>query len=122
MKRETHYLNTDLELVAPCDLAPLADALVHRGFVALHVSDSQYEDGSWHAAFETEEQFQEPDQTIAAMLTAIEALDEPSRSLWEACTIREFDIGYDCGDEPGRFIQQIKTATIARIAQPVRPL
>lgn len=114
MKRETRYLNTDLDLGAPRDLAPLADALAHRGLFVFHVW--QWEDGLWSARFATEEPFLEPDQNIAAMLTAIEALDEPSRSLWEACTIRKFDIGYDCGYAPYAFNQQLSTATLARIA------
>lgn len=115
MKREeTHYLNTDLDLVAPCDLTSLALALTHRGLFTFHVL--QREDGLWLARFETNEPFLEPDQNIAAMLDAIEALDEPLRNLWQACTIRVFDIGYDCGEEPWGFNQQLATATLARIA------
>ena len=74
MKREIHYLNTDLDLVSPSDLTPLAQALTARGLVALHIEER--EDGCWSATFETEEQFREPDPNIAAMLGIIESLDE----------------------------------------------
>jgi hypothetical protein len=115
MKLKTHYLNTDLDLQAQLDLAPLADSLSHRGFYVFHIL--QHEDGSWSARFETEERFEDPESNIAAMLTAIESLEEPARSLWTACTIREFDIGYDCGQEPEAFRQHLTATTLTRIAQ-----
>lgn len=114
MKRRILYLNTDLVLIAPHNLAPLADVLAHRGIFALNVL--QGEDDSWFAKFETKESFLEPEPNIAAMLTAIESLDEPSRSLWVACTFRDFNIGYECGDEPWAFNQQLSAPTLARIA------
>jgi len=50
------------------------------------------------------------------MLTAVESLEEPARSLWGACTTREFDIGYNCGKAPGWFREHLTAATLARIA------
>ena len=114
MTRETHYLNTDLDITAPHDLTPLADALAQRGLYPLHVL--QQRDGSWSSRFETEEGFREPDSNIAAMLTAIESLEEPARSLWANCTLREFDMGYDCGEAPNAYRQPLTATTIARIA------
>jgi hypothetical protein len=114
VKRETRYLTADLDLVASCDLAPLADALALRGMFALHVS--QREDRAWIATFETDEEFAAPDQNIAAMLAAIEGLDEASRSVWASCNVREFNIGYECGDGPRCFSQHIATATLAKVA------
>lgn len=115
MKLKTHYLNTDLDLHALLDLAPLADALSQRGLYVFHVLE--HEDGFWSARFETEEGFEDPEHNIAAMLTAIESLDGPAKSLWAACTLREFDIGYDCGQEPAAFRQHLSAATLSRIAQ-----
>jgi hypothetical protein len=116
MKYEIQYGITDLALEAPFDLTPLADALAHRGLLTYHVL--HHEDGSWAARFqaEREEEVIEPDQDINAMLTAIESLDEPSRNSWAACTLREFDIAYYCGEVPEQFIQQLTAATIARMA------
>jgi hypothetical protein len=98
MKRETRYLNTDLDLEPPLDLAPLADALAERELQVFHVL--AHGDGTWSTRFETNEAFEGPDGNIAAMLTATEALGEPARSRWAACTVRRFDIGYGCGDGP----------------------
>lgn len=103
-REETRYLNTDLVLVAPRDLASLADALVRQGLLTLHVFQEE-SSGLCSARFETEEPYLEPDQNIAAILTVIETLDETSQEIWHACTLREFEIGYDCGDKPWAFNQ-----------------
>ena len=114
MKHEIRYITTDLQLRAPLDLAPLADELIQRGLLLHFVGPSQ--NGSWSARFASAAPSPDPDPDIAAMLTTIEALDEPSRSLWAACTSRDFDIGYDCGDTPSAFMQQLSPATLTRIA------
>jgi hypothetical protein len=112
---KTTYLNTDLELRAPCDLSPLAEALTQDGLlIALHVLTRP--DGSGSARFETTTGFQELDVNLAAMLTVIEALPEPTRRLWSDCTERVFDIGYEIGTEGGPFSQQLRAITIERIA------
>jgi hypothetical protein len=51
------------------------------------------------------------------MLDAIEAIDEPAKELWRACTKREFNIGYDCGDEPWAFNNGLSNRTLDRIAR-----
>ena len=114
MKRKFRYLNTDLELIAPHDLTLLTDALAQQGVLLLH--SEELEEGTWSARFETAEPFVSPDQNIAAMLTAIEALDEASKTRWMSCTARAFDLGYDCGDEPFGFNHEISTEIIGRIA------
>jgi len=109
-----HYLNTDLDLTAPCDLAPLAQALAEKGLGALHVS--QVAEDAWCAVFETDEVFDEPQSNIKHMLAAIESLsDEPGR-LWQSCTVRDFHLGYECGDQPHVLGQSLDTPTLARIA------
>ena len=108
------YLNTDLDLTAPRDLTPLAAALKIHGVRALHVTAG--DDGLWYAIFETDEQFQEPEPNIAAMLTAIESLSESALDDWRSCTCREFNIGYDCGSEPWAFNQGLSADTLRRTA------
>jgi hypothetical protein len=50
------------------------------------------------------------------MLAIVESLNEPIRSLWDRCTRREFNIGYDCGAEPWAFNQGLSTALLGRLA------
>ena len=114
MKHEIRYLTTDLELRALFDLAPLADQLVQLGLLSYYVGP--WKDGPWSARFASAESFSEPNSAIAAMLTAIESVDESARSVWAVCTSRDFNIGFDCGDEPWAFTQQLSPATLARVA------
>lgn len=114
MKREIHYLNTDLDLVAEHDLAALATALDSRGVFPLHVT--QGDNRMWYARLETEEQYTQPEPNIIALLSVIESLDDRTLELLSACTSREFNIGYDCGDEPWAFNNQLTSETLARMA------
>jgi hypothetical protein len=115
-KPTIQYLNTDLALVATVPFDSLAAELKSRGVYPLY-DISHCDDGQFHATLETEESYTEPDANIAAMLTAIEALPSTMRHLWDACTKREFNIGYDCGDEPWAFNQGLSNETLRRIAQ-----
>jgi hypothetical protein len=114
VKRETRYLNTDLDLVAPQSLHSLANSLEAQGVFPLHVD--LRDDQLWYATLETERQFAEPEPNVVALLTAIESLDPQSRSQWAACTTREFNIGYHCGDEPQACNHGLTPATLARMA------
>jgi hypothetical protein len=108
------YLNTDLDLISSDDLTALAAVFDSRGVFPLHVTGG--EDGRWFATFETLDQLTEPEPNIAAMVAVAESLDEPHRSVWRGCTLREFNIGYDCGVEPWAFNQGLSCGLLARMA------
>jgi hypothetical protein len=108
------YRNTDLDLASAEDLTALAAAFEAGGVPPLHVTRG--EDEQWYACFETDEQYNEPEPNIAAMLDVVEALAPPLRSAWAACSLREFNIGYDCGLEPWAFNQGLSAEILGRIA------
>jgi hypothetical protein len=108
------YLNTDLDLTSAQDLTALAAAFEDGGVPPLHVTHRA--DALWHATFETSVQFTEPEPNIAAMLALVESLARPLRSMWDGCTRREFNIGYDCGDEPWAFTQGLPADLLGRMA------
>ena len=110
----TRYLNTDLDIASRSDLAALAAAFEAHGLLALHVARG--EDGHWHGRFETAAQFGNPEDTIAAMLDVIEGLPAAARSEWDACTMREFNIGYACGDAR-LFENRLSHGLLSRIAR-----
>jgi hypothetical protein len=114
MDNTIRYLNTDLDLVCSNDLTELANAFDVRGAFPLHVTKEG--DGKWYATFETNKPHTEPEPNISQMLAIIESLAEPHRSLWMRCTLREFNIGYDCGAEPWAFNQGLSTDLLGRIA------
>ncbi len=124
MDGKIQYLNTDLDLIGPEDLTPLAEALAARGVRALSPPTGA-DDGPWYCTLEIDEPVigieDEPENTIRVMLSAIEAVLAPegnaaAAELWPACTLREFNIGYDCGDEPWAFNQGLSNDTLRRIA------
>ena len=108
------YLNTDLELVCADELTEFAAAFKASGARPLHVTKG--DDGTWYATIETHEQHAEPDPNIAQLLTIIESLAEPLLNLWMHCTLREFNIGYDCGAEPWAVNQALSSDVLGRIA------
>ena len=111
------YLNTDLDLVAPESLERLAAHLeslgVFPGFV------TREDDGLWYRTLETEggDDDTEPESAIVRMLTAVESLPEDEKRIWNACTKRDFNIGYELGDKPWAFNQGLSNETLSRIAQ-----
>lgn len=109
------YLNTDLDLEADFALSSLATALESNGVRPLHVTEG--DDGLWHASFETDDQHDEPEHALKAMLDAIDQLPEEHRSSLGKCTLCEFNIGYDCADEPWAFNNGVTNATLGRMAR-----
>jgi hypothetical protein len=114
MDNTISYLNTDLDLTSAEDLTALAAAFEGGGVPPLHVTHGA--DALWYATFETSAQFAEPEPNIAAMLAIVESLARPLRSMWDGCTRREFNIGYDCGDEPWAFNQGLSPDLLGRMA------
>lgn len=119
MDGKIQYLNTDLDLVGPVDLTPLAEALSARGVPPLYPPEGA-EDGRWYCVLEIEDNEyrpeNEPEKTIRVMLEAIETLDASAAAVWSQCEKREFNIGYDCGDKPWAFNQGLSNDTLQRIA------
>jgi hypothetical protein len=114
MDNKICYLNTDLVLTSAEHLAELAAALKVGGVFALHVTRG--DDGNWHASFETQEQHDNPESNIVAMLAVVESLPEQVRSVWTKCSLREFNVGYDCGLEPWAFNQGLSAELLGRMA------
>jgi hypothetical protein len=115
MDGRTRYLNTDLDLVSAEDLTPLAAALAKKKWSVLHAE--QHSDGLWRAGFETwQGSHKAPQATIAAMLKVIEALPKPLKAIWNGCSKRDFNIGFDGGTQPHAFEQTLLPQLLARIA------
>ena len=108
------YLNTDLDLRSGVDLTELIGAFETAGVFSLYGATG--EEGDWHASFETQKQHTEPESNIAEMLNVVESLSSPLRAVWDRCELREFNIGYDCGDEPWAFNQGLSPALLGRMS------
>jgi hypothetical protein len=107
------YLNTDLDLTSADDLTALAAAFKAQG-ASPHLTRG--DDGLWHVTIEVYDQQGEPEPHIATMLAVVESLGAPLRAVWSGCSVRAFDIGYDCGSKPRPFSQGLSSQLLGRIA------
>src|SRR5688572_16826847 len=117
MEPITRYCTTDLDLYSAEDLTALAAGLEIQGF-AIARPLTRLASGEWFSGFSLrrDAEYDEPEPQIAAMLAVVEKLDPPLRSAWAGCSLRIFDLGYDCGREPFAFRQELSAGTLARLA------
>lgn len=106
------YLNTDLDLVCDVDPATLAAEIESHGLVAVVTSG---EDGLFYVMCEDNNDTK-PEPNIKRLLNAVDALSDDARKLWARCSKREFNVGYDCGDEPWSFNQGLSNDVLRRMA------
>lgn len=70
----------------------------------------------WRATFETTTQHPDPEANISEFLDAIESLTGADAELWQRCSKREFNIGYECGCGPGPAMEHVlSTQLLARL-------
>jgi hypothetical protein len=110
-----HYLNTDLDVISSADLTLLVSAFKAGGVHPLY-DVALDDDGQGYVTFETSEKHTEPEPNIAAMLAVIESLSADLQAVWEGCSRREFNIGFDCGLEPWAFNQGLSAELLGRMA------
>ena len=110
---QIQYLNTDLDLVCDVDPSGLAREFEKRDLVA-RVTPG--DDGAFYILCEDSNDT-EPEPNIKRLLDAVDSLSDKSRIIWERCSKREFNIGYDCGDEPWSFNQGLSNEILRRIAE-----
>ncbi len=107
------YLNTDLDLVCDIDPTPLVAEL---DSLDLYVHVTHSSDGLWYVLCEDNSDTTEPERNVVGLLNAVDSLTEVASAIWERCTKREFNVGYDCGDEPWAFNQGLSNDTLRRMA------
>jgi hypothetical protein len=125
MDEVTSYRTTDLDLFSAEDLTPLAAALEAQGLRvghrALWIDETEWfriAEPQWFWSFQAggEGPYEDPEPAVAALLTAVEALDPPTRAAWEGCSQRVFNLAYDCGTRPLSVRYDLSAGTLARLA------
>jgi hypothetical protein len=107
------YLNTDLDLVSSCSLNALCAEITARKLCG---NVTRGEDGLWYAMFE-DVNAEEPEPNIKNLLNALDRLSPETAETLRQCNKIEFNIGYDCGDEPWSFNQGLSHNTLRRIVE-----
>ena len=100
---KSKYLNTDLDLV--CDIDPALVSEFESRDLFVHV---RHEGEQFHVLCEAHNA-PEPEPNIETLLDAIDALPVAARAIWNRCSLREFNVGYNCGDDPHSFIRVCRT-------------
>lgn len=109
------YLNTDLDIEVSSGLPMLSAALLACGKL-YEVASFEGDGAPSRASFECSGHARTPEAAIAEMLGVIEQLDGAAGAVWQACSLKEFNIGYACGEEPSAFSQRLSPALLQRIA------
>jgi hypothetical protein len=60
--------------------------------------------------------FATPEANICALLSILESIDWSARHAWNACSLREFNVGYEGGEEPQSITHKLGPQTLARVA------
>ena len=99
MVSETEYINTDFDLKSATPFDALQREL-DRSCVVLHYT--QGDDGHWHSTVESSHEDEGNNRNagldIAAIIEALNALSPAAKAELDACYLREFNMGFDCGD------------------------
>ena len=109
------YLNTDLDLRSKEDLRPLARAFQRQGLYTLHVDRASNRD--WYATFELDTVGRRPNVHVNGILNAVEALEGKACALWNNCTVRELNLGYDSGVKPWHVTHGLSARLLARMSK-----
>jgi hypothetical protein len=110
---ETHFLNVDLDIEAPNDLAPLVEALapnVHN----LHTGPGKV---GYQTHLELSSQPQSAEVAIRGFIKLLVDLSPRARRLWDEAIQRDFNVGIQAGTEPYSFEFALKPDTLRTVAQ-----
>lgn len=110
----TEYINTDLLLESEADVSALVAYFNTANCFDLYVSEDRRS-----AGFESNITADEatPAQTISALLDAIQLLEGDLLERWRACTVRELDIGFNCGTQPYAMNHKLPADLLKRVAE-----
>ena len=111
MSSDTEYLNVDLDIAARGDLQPLVDAFGKRVF-ALHVTRLR---GRCLAALELAATTNTADQAIQRLAALVASLPPAARRLWNAASVRDFNIGIQAGRDPYAFSCVVSKEAVAAV-------
>lgn len=96
MQKKTQYLNTDLELRSHEPLTTLCNEFEETCCTLNHI---QADNGHWHATIESNlSENSCADLAIQVMLAVLPQLSAQAKRQWDNCYLREFDLGFECGD------------------------
>ena len=116
-EEEASFLNVDLDIEAPYDLAPLVSALRPQVFdLYTGALGDQFQT---HLELNTDVTYnlKDPDVAIQSFITLLEQLPHDVKLLWDGATKRDFNIGIQGGTKRPAFECALLPQTLASIAR-----
>lgn len=114
-KIKIKYLNADLLLKSTKSFNELSKFLTSNGAFALHYGKENKKE--WLGSFELEKECKKPKVTINSFLEILSKMDENSKKQWARCSKKEIDIGYECGEEPWAYNDEIPKSIIKKLSE-----
>jgi hypothetical protein len=108
---EIRFLNVDLDIESTNDISPIVQEFSGR----LSIMRNEQKEGLYIASFETG--YEEENKIVEEYVSLIEGLSPEAIEIWNNCTKREFDFGYDSGDWPNDFHSKISEKSIKSLAR-----
>lgn len=116
MNIATEYINTDFELKSQTSFDALHLELKQEGYV-LHYDN---EEGDWYLVFESVTSGgiddRSAEQDILSIISLLCQLSSKAKSELAACYLREFNLGFNCGDIAA-YSLSLSASTVRAIAE-----
>ena len=113
---ETGYANTDFDLKSELSFDALHDELTSR-CIALHYGRGA--DGHYHASYESDHDGESNEtgagRDILVIVHALHSLSDAAKAELKTCYLREFNIGFECGDS-WAFLHSVSQKAVAAVA------
>lgn len=117
-KSKISYLNTDLEIKSnqPFDL--LRRFFHTKGMFELRYDVAKVKRiSTWTAWFEVERDYKTPEKTIQSFIKILNGLGPAERKEWDKAKTKIFNIGYECGEEPWAFCNELSKDLLHEISK-----
>ena len=112
------YINTDFELLSEHDLSPLIKAF-GEGIIVLNYDREKNLNCLCLEMNDIDEEcFSSAEETISRFCDLVESFPQKAKQIWESCTSRIADIGYQSGQQHPRgfYSSPLNAKTIQRLA------
>ena len=119
LKIDTEYANTDLDLESEHPFETLNQELEKMCDI---IHYTRCDDGYWRSVVEAQQlDFDEASKRqaevdIIGMIEAIKKLSSKARDEFDACCLREFNIGFWCGDTQG-YVHSLPHSVVQAVAE-----
>ncbi len=109
----TRFLNVDLDIAGPVDLAPLLAALAGSTMVLRHEVGAEGE----VATLELLESPATMEDALRGFAALVGALPKSARAIWRRLNVRMLDVGVQGGAEPASFHLAASAEVLAEISR-----